>query len=100
AKGDPVKERAYLDSVANLPVISGIDYITYKYAKDREIPLGLDLKGGMNVTMEIALSDMVSNLANNTTDANFNAALRSAQERSKTSQSDFITLFGNEFERI
>ncbi|HEY1024094.1 MAG TPA: protein translocase subunit SecDF [Sphingobacteriaceae bacterium] len=100
AKGDPAKERAYLDSVASLPVISGIDYITYKYAKEREIPLGLDLKGGMNVTMEIALSDMVRNLANNPADANFNAALRNAQERTKTSQSDFISLFGDEFEKI
>lgn len=100
AKGDPVKERAYLDSVANLPVVSGIDYITYKYAKEREIPLGLDLKGGMNVTMEIALTDMVRNLANNPSDANFNAALRNAQQRAKTSQSDFISLFGDEFEKI
>ncbi|HEY0667443.1 MAG TPA: protein translocase subunit SecDF [Sphingobacteriaceae bacterium] len=100
AKGDSLKERTYLDSVSNLPVISGVDYVTYKYAKDREIPLGLDLKGGMNVTMEIALTDMVLNLANKTTDANFNAALRSAQQRAKTSQSDFITLFGEEFEKI
>lgn len=100
AKGDSLKERSYLDSVANQPVISGLDYITYKYAKDREIPLGLDLKGGMNVTMEIALSDMVRNLANKTTDANFNAALRNAQQRAKSSQSDFITLFGQEFEKI
>ncbi|HEY0769059.1 MAG TPA: protein translocase subunit SecDF, partial [Sphingobacteriaceae bacterium] len=100
AKGDSLKERTYLDSVSNLPVISGVDYVTYKYAKDREIPLGLDLKGGMNVTMEIALTDMVLNLANKTTDANFNAALRSAHQRAKTSQSDFITLFGEEFEKI
>lgn len=100
AKGDSLKEKSYLDSVLNMPVISGIDFITYKYARDRKIPLGLDLKGGMNVTMEIALSDMVRNLANNTTDANFNAALRSAQQRAKTSQSDFITLFGQEFEKI
>ena len=100
AKGDAGKERAYIDSVSNLPVLSGIDYITYKYAKEREIPLGLDLKGGMNVTMEISLSEMVSNLANQTTDANFNAALRGAREKAKTSQEDFITLFGEEFERI
>jgi SecD/SecF fusion protein len=71
AKGDAVKEKVYLDSVASLPVYSSLSYITYQYAKEREIPLGLDLKGGMNVTMEIALSDMVRNLANNSTDANF-----------------------------
>ena len=100
AKGDPERERGYLDSVSNLPVISGLDYITYRYAKEREIPLGLDLKGGMNVTMEISLAEMVSNLANKTTDANFNAALRNAQARTRTSQEDFITLFGDEFEKI
>ncbi len=100
AKGDAEKERAYIDSVSNLPVISGLDFVTYKYAKEREIPLGLDLKGGMNVTMEISLSEMVSNLANNTTDANFNAALRAAREKARTSQDDYITLFGEEFQRI
>lgn len=100
AKGDSLKERTYLDSVSNLPVLSGVDFITYKYSKEREIPLGLDLKGGMNVTMEIALTEMVHNLANQTTDANFNAALRSAQQRAKTSQADFITLFGQEFEKV
>lgn len=100
AKGNVERERAYLDSVSNLPVFSSINYITYQYAKEREIPLGLDLKGGMNVTLEISLSEMVRNLANNSTDANFNAALRTAQARTKESQKDFITLFGEEYEKV
>lgn len=100
AKGDAVKEKVYLDSVASLPVYSSLSYITYQYAKEREIPLGLDLKGGMNVTMEIALSDMVRNLANNSTDANFNAAIKNAEAAMATGESDFIGVFGKEFEKI
>jgi SecD/SecF fusion protein len=100
AKGDGTKERAYLDSVANTPVFSAIKYITYQYAKQREIPLGLDLKGGMNVTMEISLTELVRNLANNPADVNFNTALRNAESRLKESRQDFISLFGEEFEKV
>jgi len=100
AKGDPERERVYLDSVASLPVFSSLNYITYQYAKQREIPLGLDLKGGMNVTMEIALSDMVRNLANNNTDANFNAAIRNAEAAVAQGDNDFIGAFGREFEKL
>jgi SecD/SecF fusion protein len=100
AKGDPAKERAYLDSVASLPVFSSLSYITYEYAKQREIPLGLDLKGGMNVTMEIALSDMVRNLANNNPDANFNAAIRNAEAAIANGENDFIALFGREYKKL
>ena len=100
AKGDGIKERAYLDSVANTPVFSAIEYITYQYAKQREIPLGLDLKGGMNVTMEISLTELVRNLANNPADINFNTALRNAESRLKESRQDFISLFGEEFEKV
>lgn len=100
AKGDAVKEKGYLDSVASLPVFNSLSYITYQYAKEREIPLGLDLKGGMNVTMEIALSDMVRNLANNSTDANFNAAIRNAELAVAKGDNDFIGAFGREFEKL
>ncbi|MES2873672.1 MAG: protein translocase subunit SecDF [Bacteroidota bacterium] len=100
AKGDPAREKVYLDSVASLPVFSSLNYITYQYAKEREIPLGLDLKGGMNVTMEIALSDMVRNLANNNTDANFNAAIRNAEAAVAGGDNDFIAAFGREYEKL
>ena len=66
AKGDAEKERAYLDSMATQPVYNlGFTKFTYQYVKENEIPLGLDLKGGMNVTMEISLNELVQNLANN-----------------------------------
>ncbi len=100
AKGDATKEKGYLDSVASLPVFNSLSYITYQYAKEREIPLGLDLKGGMNVTMEIALSDMVRNLANNSTDANFNAAIKNAELAVAKGENDFIGAFGREFEKL
>lgn len=100
AKGNPQKENAYLDSVASVPVFSSLSYITYEYAKQREIPLGLDLKGGMNVTMEIALSDMVRNLANKSTDANFNAAIHNAEKAIAQGDNDFIAAFGREFEKL
>ena len=100
AKGDPAKEKAYLDSMEFQPVFGFAKYITYKYAKEREIPLGLDLKGGMNVTMEISLTELVQNLSNHSTDPAFNTALKNAQERTKSSQKDFITLFGEEYEKL
>jgi SecD/SecF fusion protein len=100
AKGDAPKEKNYLDSVASLPVFENLDYITYQYAKEREIPLGLDLKGGMNVTMEISLSEMVRNLANNSTDANFNAAIKNAELAIAQGDNDFIAAFGREFEKV
>lgn len=100
AKGNVLKEKNYLDSVASLPVYSSLSYITYQYAKEREIPLGLDLKGGMNVTMEISLSEMVRNLANNSTDANFNAAIRNAEAAIAKGENDFIATFGREFEKV
>jgi SecD/SecF fusion protein len=100
AKGDLAKERTYLDSMATQPVFGFAKYVTYQYAKEREIPLGLDLKGGMNVTMEISLTDLVRNLSNNNTDQSFTTALRNAENRLKTSQKDFISLFGEEFEKL
>ena len=101
AKGDQDKERAYLDSMATQPVYNlGFTKFTYQYVKEREIPLGLDLEGGMNVTMEISLTELVKNLANHNDDPNFNTALKNAEARLKTSQSDFITLFGEEFEKL
>lgn len=99
AKGDLVKEKAYLDSMATVKVypIFGFDY---QFCKGKEINLGLDLKGGMNVTMEISLGELVKSLANNTDDANFNKALATAQLQLNAGGKDFISLFVNEFEKI
>lgn len=101
AQGDLEKERAYLDSMANEPVYNlGFAQYTYQDAKERELSLGLDLRGGMNVTMEISLQELILNLAGNTEDENFNQALKNANERAKQSQTDYVTLFGEEFKKL
>ncbi len=101
ANGDPVKEREYLDSMATQPVYNlGFTKFTYQYVKEREIPLGLDLEGGMNVTMEVSLTELVKNLADQNKDASLNKALENAQVRMKSSRADFITLFGEEYQKL
>ncbi|TDQ07029.1 protein translocase subunit SecDF [Pedobacter metabolipauper] len=99
AKGDPIKEKAYLDSMATVPVYPVFGF-NYQFCKEKEINLGLDLKGGMNVTMEISLAELVKSLANNTDDANFNKALSLAQTQLNAGGKDFIALFVNEFEKL
>lgn len=99
ANGDLAKERAYLDSISSEPVYPIFGH-TYQYVKEREIALGLDLKGGMNVTMEIDLSELLKSLANNPTDANFNQALKNAQQQLKTSRENLVSLFVKEFEKL
>ncbi|MCX6274571.1 MAG: protein translocase subunit SecDF [Bacteroidetes bacterium] len=99
ANGDPVKEKAYLDSVSSLeayPVFG----TTYKKCKENEINLGLDLKGGMNVTMEVSLVDLIRAMSNYSNDGTFNAALANAQKAQSNSQKDFVTLFGEEFQKL
>lgn len=101
AQGDMALEKAYLDSMAGEVVYNlGIAKYTYREAKGNEIALGLDLKGGINVTMEVSLSELVRNLANNPDDENFNAALINAEERSKSSQSSYVRLFAEEFKKL
>lgn len=99
AKGDVDKEKAYLDSMATVPVYPVIG-LTYQQVKGKEINLGLDLKGGMNVTMEISLAELTRSLANNTTDASFNQALTNAQTQMNAGGKDFIALFVNEYEKL
>ncbi|RZA00850.1 MAG: protein translocase subunit SecDF [Sphingobacteriaceae bacterium] len=101
AKGDTAKEKNYLDSVALLPAYPVLGH-TYQYCVERELALGLDLKGGMNVTMQVELVDLVKTLSNNSTDPVFNQALANANAIVKTgkSQSDYITLFVNEYEKL
>lgn len=99
AKGDEIKEKAYLDSMANVPVYP-VFGLTYQQVKGKEINLGLDLKGGMNVTMEISLAELTKSLANNTSDATFNQALANAQAQMNDGSKDFISLFVNEYEKI
>ncbi|MCD7973799.1 MAG: protein translocase subunit SecDF [Candidatus Azobacteroides sp.] len=85
------------DSLANQKVWLGY---TLKEAREKEINLGLDLRGGMNVIMEISVPDILKNLSGNNMDDNFNKALDLAQKQQFTSQSDFITLFRENYEKL
>lgn len=99
AKGDVAKERAYLDSM-NSQEVYPIVGLTYKKCKENELNMGLDLKGGMNVTLEVSLVDLVRSMANNSTDATFNKALQNAVAAQSNSQKDFVSLFVDEFKKL
>ncbi len=99
AKGDLNKERNYLDSVASEQAYPFPAY-TFKECQDRELNLGLDLKGGMNVMLEVSVADLIVNLADGNRDTTFRKAIKIAKEREATSQSDFITLFYEAFKKI
>ncbi|HUV00198.1 MAG TPA: hypothetical protein VMW32_04465, partial [Bacteroidales bacterium] len=99
AKGDLVKQRAYLDSISALPKDKW-SYLgnTFKEVQKKEINLGLDLKGGMNVILEVSVEDILKALSNYNTDKTFTDALALTRKYQKESQSDFLTLFGRAFE--
>ena len=101
AKGNLVKETRYLDSIATLPKEkwSYLGY-TFKECQKKELNLGLDLKGGMNVILEVSVEDILKALSNYNPGQNFNAALARAKQRQKQSQADFLNLFGRAFEEI
>jgi len=99
AKGDLAKEKAYLDSMSTVKVYPVVGF-TYQEVKAKEINLGLDLKGGMNVTMEISLAELVKSLAGNPTDANFNKAIQNAQIKLNAGGKDYIKIFVDEFEKL
>lgn len=102
AQGDEAKENYYLDSVSNAPVYNLlVKKYTYREAKEREINLGLDLKGGMNVTLEVSVKDIVNALAGaNASDPTFQQAMQLATERQQKSEGDFVTLFGQAYEEV
>ena len=91
------KERYYLDSIAAEKVFLSF---TFKEIKEKEINLGLDLKGGMNVTLEISVEDLIRALADHNTSPAFNAALALAKENQVTNRSDLITLFGEAWNQV
>ncbi|GAB1449933.1 MAG: protein translocase subunit SecDF [Bacteroidia bacterium] len=102
ANGNPELERNYLDSVSRLTVYNflGLKKFTYLQCKERELNLGLDLQGGMNVTLEVSLADLVRGLSNNNSDPAFNQAVEAAREAQKSSQKDYVTLFSEKFAEI
>lgn len=102
AQGDPDREFTYLDSISGEVVYNflGLKKFTFKEVKELEMNLGLDLKGGMNVTLEISVVDLIKAMSNYSTDSTFQAALVRATELQRNSQSDYVTLFGQAFEEI
>ena len=99
AKGDLVKETQYLDSISTLPKEQW-SFLgnTFKECQKKELNLGLDLKGGMNVILEVSVEDILKALSNYNPDKTFNTALARAKELQKQSQADYLTLFGRAFQ--
>ena len=109
--GNKTKQDAYNDSLKTLErqrlhrlldstkdsKVGPFGLTTYRNAKDKELMLGLDLQGGMSVTMEVGLDGLIKSLANYTKDPVFNKALNAAVQKKATSGADLITLFAAEF---
>ncbi len=90
---DPIAQQDYKDSVKYLGIYS------YQKCLETQIGLGLDLKGGMNVILEISVPDVVDNLADHKTDAGYTKAMKEARAEEENSQSDFISLFINAYHK-
>ena len=97
AKGDSKLEQEYLDSMSNEKV--WLWNYTLKNCREMEISLGLDLKGGMNVILEVSVPDVIKALSGNSQDVAFNKALEAAAKQAVTSQEDVITLFIREYHK-
>jgi len=114
AKGDATRQREYLDSVKNARMDAYLDSMksiavydilltkyTYDECKQKEINLGLDLRGGMNVTLEVSVAEIIKNLANNNPDADFNKAIAETQKNLGVGNNkDFVTLFSETYRKI
>jgi SecD/SecF fusion protein len=113
SKGDVLLEGYYIDSISKAREVYYLDSMsnqvvfnilirkyTFKECKEREINLGLDLKGGMNVTLEVSIGDIVRGLSGNSQNPIFLEAMQLSYEKQKDSQKDFVTLFGESIEEI
>ncbi len=95
------KRQAYLDSIWNEPVYSFLGKsFTYKEVKETELSLGLDLQGGMHVTLEVSPEDIVRGLSGNPNNPNLVQALQQANEKQKTSQDPYVDLFYQSIQEI
>lgn len=92
--------KSYLDSISGETVYNLFKKYTYRDIKEREINLGLDLKGGMNVTLEISASDIFVALTNNKSDSTLIKALHEAEKRQDESNQNFVILFGEAWESV
>ncbi|MBO4690213.1 MAG: protein translocase subunit SecDF [Paludibacteraceae bacterium] len=97
AAGDAAKEYQYLDSIATKKVWFGY---TLKECREKEINLGLDLKGGMNVTMEVSIPEILDALSGHNETPNYKAAMDAAKQKQKSSGADFVTLFIESYKEI
>ncbi|MBT34004.1 MAG: protein translocase subunit SecDF [Thalassobius sp.] len=94
---DYFKKQSYLDSIWNEPVFLGF---SYQDVKNSELNLGLDLQGGMHVTLEVSPAEIITALSGDNDDPEFKKALEVAAERQKNSQENFTTLFFQAFEEL
>ena len=97
ANGDSEKVSIYLDSISRKKVWLGY---TFKQCRENEITLGLDLKGGMNVILELNVADVIRSLSGNNKDVSFNKALDNAQQNHSASQRAFIDVFVDEYRKL
>jgi SecD/SecF fusion protein len=101
AEGNINKETYYLDSIKNVDVYDLlINQYTYGECKEREINLGLDLKGGMNVTLEVSVIDVIKSLAVDKEDTVLLNTIARASELQEQSQDPYVTLFGQAFQQL
>ncbi len=94
------KKQKYLDSIWNKPVYSLLTDFTYKEVKESELNLGLDLQGGMHVTLEVSPVDILKGLSSESKDPDFILAINNAKERVRGTQLNFISEFYSEFQQI
>ena len=94
-------ERYFLDSMRNEVVFNlGIRRYTFQDVRERELNLGLDLRGGMNVTLEISVPEIIRALSGNSQDPTFLLAMENAIEAQRGSREDFVVLFGRAFREV
>lgn len=96
-RADEAKYKHYIDSISTEKGVLVVLHVSAM--REMEIGLGLDLKGGMNVTLQISVADVLKSLSNNNPDPNFNAAIAAAQA-AQAGNNDFIVSFYNEYKKI
>lgn len=99
ANGSTEKEEVYLDSMSSVPVYPLFDF-TYGEVRKNVLNLGLDLKGGMNVTLEVSVADVVRALASESDDETFVSAINRAKELQKSNQDNFVNLFADAWSEV
>lgn len=97
AAGNEALYKEYIDSISTEKVYLG--YYTYQQCREMEIGLGLDLKGGMNVTLQISVADVLKHLSNNNPDPNFNQAVANAVAN-QADNNDFLQVFYDEYQKL